>query len=26
LTTKSTINDFCTVTLDGVTKLTIVCG
>lgn len=26
LTTRSTINDFCTVTLDGVTKLTIVCG
>lgn len=26
LTTKSTINDFCTVGLDGVTKLTIVCG
>jgi hypothetical protein len=26
LTTKSTLNDFCTVTLDGVTKLTIVCG
>lgn len=26
LTTKSTVNDFCTVTLDGVTKLTIVCG
>lgn len=26
LTTRSTINDFCTVTLAGVTKLTIVCG
>ena len=26
LTTRSTINDFCTVALDGVTKLTIVCG
>jgi hypothetical protein len=26
LTTKSTVNDFCVVTMDGVTKLTIVCG
>ena len=26
LTTRSTINDFCTVSLEGVTKLTIVCG
>lgn len=26
LTTRSTINDFCTVTLAGVTKLTIICG